>query len=249
MTFKQIIEQAIRFGYEKGWKEGRTAAINEAKDATPEVWKEVPGFEHYFVSNMGRVFNSQTGRFVGAQGSTGYTFVNLSFNGFQKTHTVHSLVAEAFCDKPWCPAEDKLEVDHINRDRTDNRAENLRWVTHSENMKNRDFSENGGAHRKKAVYNLDTGERFESSMEAARCIARWSDKDVDVNMIATHIREACRFHIRKVHGADWAFEYDLTDEQIEELEEKYTNYRDEWIDDDEQDRWLDPEDYGTTGWF
>lgn len=246
MTFKQIIEQAIRAGYEKGWKEGHTAAINEAKDATPEIWKEVPGFEHYFVSNQGRVFNSQTGRFVGAQCSTGYMFVTLSYNGFHKSRTVHSLVAEAFCDKPWCPADDKLEIDHINHDRTDNRADNLHWVNHSDNMKNRDFSKNGGPNRKKPVYNLETGERFESSMEAARCIARWSNKDVDVHMLSGHIREACRFHIRK---PDWAFEEDLTDEQIEELEEKYANYRDEWIDDDEQDRWQEPEDYELTGWF
>lgn len=248
MTFKQIIEQAIRHGYEKGWKDGHTAAINEAKDATPEIWKEVPGFEHYFVSNQGRVFNSQTGRFVGTKRDTGYMHVTLSFNGFHKTRTVHSIVAEAFCDKPWCPAEDKLEVDHINRDKTDNRAENLRWVSHSENMKNRDFSDNGGPHRKKAVYNLETGERFESIKEAARCIARWSNKDVNVQALATHIGEACRYHMRKPDGSDWAFESDLTDEQIEELEEKYANYRDEWIDDDEQDRWLEPDDYDMTGW-
>ena len=116
-------------------------------------------------------------------------------------------------------------------------------------MKNRDFSENGGPHRKKPVYNLETGERFESSFEAARCIARWSNEDVNVNAIATNIRQACYFHIRKVDGADWAFEEDLTDEKIEELEEKYANYRDEWLDDDEQDRWQEPEDYEMTGWF
>ena len=28
-------------------------------------------------------------------------------------------------------------IDHINRDKTDNRVENLRWVNHSENMLNR----------------------------------------------------------------------------------------------------------------
>lgn len=45
---------------------------------------------------------------------------------------VHRLVAEAFLERE----EGKPEVDHINRDKQDNRVENLRWVTREENMQN-----------------------------------------------------------------------------------------------------------------
>lgn len=45
---------------------------------------------------------------------------------------VHRIVAETFIENP----RGCREVDHINRDKFDNRVENLRWCTHEENMVN-----------------------------------------------------------------------------------------------------------------
>ena len=53
------------------------------------------------------------------------------FRAFGKRHYLHRLVAEAFISNP----SGKLEVNHINGNKLDNRAENLEWATRSDNMR------------------------------------------------------------------------------------------------------------------
>ena len=52
----------------------------------------------------------------------------------KKNYYVHRLICEAFHGK--CP-EGKSQVDHLDRDPSNNRPENLRWVSPSENCRNR----------------------------------------------------------------------------------------------------------------
>lgn len=97
-----------------------------------EVWQPVKGFEKYYVSNTGKVKGS-SGSILKPGLRQGYKVVYLSINHKKhKTIGIHRLVANAFIPNP----ENKPEIDHINRDRTDNRVENLRWVTHEENANN-----------------------------------------------------------------------------------------------------------------
>lgn len=107
-----------------------------------EIWRDVVGYEGlYEVSNYGRVAslnyyktgnrNSMTLNYL----PNGYVQVILSKDGKKQYKMVHRLVAEAFPEVCGTYFEG-AEIDHINTIRYDNRAENLRWVTRSENLLN-----------------------------------------------------------------------------------------------------------------
>lgn len=85
----------------------------------------------YLVSDEGKVFNKKTGRELKGT-KTDYQRVQFKLDGKPKTLLVHRLVATAFLNNP----NGYEIVDHVNRDRFDNRAENLRWASYSENAEN-----------------------------------------------------------------------------------------------------------------
>jgi len=64
--------------------------------------------------------------------TNGYLALRLWRNAEFRVARVHQLVAEVFIAKP----QDGLMVDHIDRDRSNNKASNLRWITKAQNMKN-----------------------------------------------------------------------------------------------------------------
>lgn len=121
--------------------------------------KAIKGYEDYLITDTGRVYSLKAQKYLSPQFNyDGYATLKLCKNGIHKTFRIHRLVAETFIPNP----ENKETVDHINRVRTDNRVENLRWATRKEQSANRNeinlavkkrMAKNGGdgARRKRGV--------------------------------------------------------------------------------------------------
>lgn len=97
---------------------------------------EVRGYPNYLIYPDGRVWSKKSEIFLKPR-LTGkkykYYAVNL-WDGYScRNHKIHRLVALYYIPNP----DNKREVDHINRDKLDNRIENLRWVTRTENEMNK----------------------------------------------------------------------------------------------------------------
>lgn len=101
-----------------------------------QEWKQIKEL-NYEASINGEIRNKKTGRIIKQRICTdGYLIVDIQINKKNKTFKTHRLIAETFLERD----SERNEVDHINRVKTDNTVENLRWVTRVENMNNVDWS-------------------------------------------------------------------------------------------------------------
>jgi hypothetical protein len=104
-----------------------------------EVWKDVVGFEGiYIVSNFGHVkslhkrkVKNKSKILSKSSKNKGYVIHSLCSNGETKYMTLHRIVAIAFIPNP----ENKPQINHIDGDKLNNRADNLEWCTSAENNK------------------------------------------------------------------------------------------------------------------
>lgn len=171
-----------------------------------EIWKDIPLLSRYQISSLGRVkskqritkcnkgFMNRKERLMTHQlrGKKGYEYACVRLRtdiGVTKTYSIHRLVAQAFIPNP----ENKPTVDHINRDRLDNRVENLRWATYTEQRGNQSSGE-------VSIYLISkdyTDLYFESQAAAARFLK------TDVR----NVNSALHGYSKTTHGYEVEYAY------------------------------------------
>lgn len=99
-------------------------------------WKTIEEAKGYAVSNNGDVINVRTGTYLKPRlDKDGYLRHNITSNGGHRLYVyVHRLVVLHFLGMP---SEDKPCACHYNDLKTDNRAENLYWGSHQDNMRDK----------------------------------------------------------------------------------------------------------------
>lgn len=176
-----------------------------------EWWKYIKGYEGlYMVSNLGRVRSVDhyvnyknikkrliLGKILNLnKDNRGYYVVTLSKDSVRKNYSVHRLVAEAFIPNP----DNLPTVDHINRDRTDNCIENLRWADYKLQQENCDRETQAKKLSKPVLqYTLDMVfiKEYASVSEASR----------QTGISHAHITECCngKYGLKTAGGYIWKY--------------------------------------------
>lgn len=109
-----------------------------------EIQNEEEWFETKYSDKVGKFYINKKGQMQkrfkirepkilnGKVGANGYLYVSVCYDGKAIKKTIHSIMGEVFLPNP----HSYRNIDHINRIKTDNRLENLRWFSQSYNMLN-----------------------------------------------------------------------------------------------------------------
>jgi hypothetical protein len=171
-----------------------------------EIWKDIPGFEGYQISNLGRIKYFKWKKLsitYGTKNEKGYYGFNLIKNKKKYFKGVHTLVLLAFVGEP----KKGQECDHINRNPSDNCVQNLRWVSKRENMLNR--NNYGNCQLKGVSYINEKIKRKDGSYRDRKIRIRSqitiNKKTITLGDFKTEqeAHEAYKQAFKKYHGYEW----------------------------------------------
>ena len=162
-----------------------------------EIWKDINDFEGlYKVSNLGSIKSLITNKILKTPiNRYGYNYINFRKNKKNYNKLIHRLVAIAFIPN----LKNKLQVNHINAIKTDNRIENLEWATAQENMNHAESMgllklRNKAALKasSKQTIDLNTGIIFDSMKQACESL------NLNYNLQKSRIQNKINFRLQYI---------------------------------------------------
>lgn len=178
--------------------------------------KDIPGYEGlYAVTEDGQIWSYYTQKFLTpVKHHNGYYFISLYKDQQSTIYAIHRLIALTYIPNP----KNLPQVDHIDRNPTNNCIDNLRWVTVAENNANRDpqkvkesTRKNGikGGEKTKQLYSKQVEMRdkndhsvllktFPSTRQAA--LEVFHDKEKN-----SHISKCARGESKSAYGYYWCY--------------------------------------------
>ena len=197
-----------------------------------EIWKDIPGYDGYYqISNLGRTKSKERfiitkdgvkrhikEKIVSPSTSTGYAIIFLYKDGGRKCVKLHKLVAESFLDKTnfkYCVGEDinsikydDLEINHIDENKLNNKADNLEWCTSKYNCNYGNRTEIGHQKSRKKVNQRDKN---------GNLIKTWNDRkeaSKALGISISNISHACKKRQKTAGGYIWEYADDNNMQQL-----------------------------------
>lgn len=167
-------------------------------DKIEEVFKPLPDYEKYYhISNLGNILSLRTNKILKQRMRSGYYGVSIfGSDNKMKVVLVHTLVAKTFLIRP--KTKYKLVVDHVNSNKLDNRSNNLKYVTYSENTLN--------AHRNKCVkLNCKKVCQFGLDRKFIKRYDSLTHAEKETGILCQHISQCCLKKYKTAGGYIWRY--------------------------------------------